>query len=122
MTLFEIIVIILIHWIADFVFQDERWAVGKSKSIKSLVTHTIVYSVFWSILILFLSLEATLIFVFVSFVTHTLTDYITSKIVSRKFQRKEYGSKIPNFGAFTIIGIDQVFHYVQLFSTYFLLK
>jgi hypothetical protein len=122
MTLFEITAIIFIHWIADFVFQDERWAIGKSKSIKSLITHTIVYSVFWSILILFLSLEATLIFVLVSFVAHTITDYITSKIVSRKFQRKEYGSKIPNFGAFTIIGIDQVLHYVQLFSTYFLLK
>ena len=57
-------------------------------------------------------------FPLITFVFHTLTDYFTSKIVSRKFANQEYGSPIPNFGAFTVIGFDQVLHYVQLFLTY----
>jgi hypothetical protein len=58
----------------------------------------------------------------VTLICHTATDYVTSRIVSKKFAKGEYGSSIPNFGAFTIIGIDQVLHYVQLFLTYNLLK
>lgn len=33
MNLIEIFSIILIHWFADFVMQDEKWALGKSKTI-----------------------------------------------------------------------------------------
>ena len=31
--------------------------------------------------------------------------------MSRKFERKEFGSPIPNTGGFTVIGLDQVLHY-----------
>jgi hypothetical protein len=62
-----------------------------------------------------------LAFVGITFVAHTITDYITSRIVSRKFANKEFGSPIPNTGAFTVIGFDQVLHYIQLFGTYYLL-
>jgi len=58
----------------------------------------------------------------ITFILHTLTDYFTSKIVKYKFNKKHYGSFIPNFGAFTIIGLDQLLHYIQLFLTYYLLK
>jgi hypothetical protein len=64
----------------------------------------------------------SLLFGVITFITHTATDYFTSRIVSKKFAKQEYGSPIPNFGAFTIIGIDQVLHYIQLFLTYQLLK
>lgn len=125
MTLVEIFTIIFIHWIADFVMQDEKWALGKSKNWNDLLAHTSLYSLMWFIPIICLlskvSWQAS-VFVGITFVVHTITDYFTSRIVSKKFANKEYGSKIPNFGAFTIIGIDQVLHYIQLFITYYLLK
>jgi hypothetical protein len=62
------------------------------------------------------------VFVFITFVLHTTTDYYTSRIVSKKFANNHYGSPIPNFGAFSIIGFDQVLHYVQLFLTYYYLR
>lgn len=132
LTLTEIFAIIIIHWIADFIFQDEKWALGKSKNWEDLILHTLTYSLMWIgaglIWCLFDLTSAPKIatlmlwFFSITFIFHTLTDYFTSRIVSKKFANKEYGSSIPNFGGFTIIGFDQVLHYVQLFLTYYILK
>lgn len=132
MSLVEIFSIIIIHFIADFIMQDERWAVGKSKNRGALLSHTFIYSILWYIPILLLlkynyNLNHELIyirslkFVIITFVCHTITDYFTSKIVSKKFAEGKYGSAIPNFGAFTIIGLDQCLHMIQLFTTYYFL-
>jgi len=127
-TLTEIFTIIIIHWFADFLMQDEKWALGKSKNWNDLINHTITYSIMWlciGILISFFKYDIifkVFYFSFITFIFHTITDYFTSRIVSKKFANKEYGSSIPNFGGFTIIGIDQVLHYIQLFTTYYYLK
>lgn len=132
MNLIEIFSIISIHWVSDFIFQDERWAINKSKNFYALLNHTFVYSILWYLPIIYLIKYSThhnisdipyesLLFVIITFIFHTATDYFTSKIVSKKFENKHYGSAIPNFGAFTIIGFDQVLHYFQLFITYYIL-
>lgn len=134
MTLIEIFSIIIIHWFADFLMQDEKWALGKSKSWHDLLSHTFVYSMIWwfPILIIALSFQSSnelisdvmdkgALFILITFIFHTITDYFTSRIVSKQFANKEYGSSIPNLGAFTTIGFDQVLHYIQLFGTYYLL-
>ena len=119
-SLYAIFLIIIIHWIADFVFQAEKWALGKSKALKPLLMHTFTYSSIWYVAILIYShdLNSSMWFMIITFVAHTITDYFTSKFVSKKFERKEFGSPIPNFGGFTYIGFDQVLHYVQLILTY----
>jgi hypothetical protein len=137
MSLTVILSIIFIHWVADFVFQAEEWATNKSKSIVPLTMHTFTYTLVWMIPAGFLFSSPCdlspvfgrcvdgykmLTFLGITFVAHTITDYFTSRIVSRKFANKEYGSPIPNFGAFTVIGFDQVLHYVQLFATYYYLS
>jgi hypothetical protein len=122
-TLTEIFAIFIMHWIADFVFQDEKWALGKSKNWIDLLSHTSLYSLLWFIpMIILLGVNwKVFVFVFVTFVLHTTTDYYTSRIVSKKFANNHYGSPIPNFGAFSIIGFDQALHYIQLFLTYYYL-
>jgi hypothetical protein len=123
MNLTEIFTILIIHWIADFVLQDEKWALGKSKNIDDLLLHTSIYSFIWFIIGIFVfPIEKVMLFWIITFITHTITDYFTSRIVSKKFANNHYGSAIPNFGAFTIIGFDQVLHYIQLFLTYYYLK
>lgn len=133
-NLIEIFVIIIVHWIADFICQDEKWALGKSKNWGDLLSHTYTYSIIWVLIICILFgynnptqttmwyVTHSLAFAFITFIFHTTTDYFTSRIVSKKFANKEYGSSIPNFGAFTIIGFDQILHYLQLFLTYKLLN
>lgn len=120
----EAFLLILVHFIADFICQDEKWANNKSTSIRALLSHTLTYSAVFCFICLFIpqlvfqdSIKFGL-FILSTFVFHSLTDFITSKIVKSKFDKKEYGSNIPNFGAFTVIGIDQVLHYGQLFGCY----
>jgi len=124
--------IVIVHWIADFIFQAEEWANNKSKSNAHLFIHVSIYTVIWALLGSFLfvnpcdssifgycvDLPKFAIFLVVTFVAHFITDYKTSRIVKRRFDKKYYGSPIPNFGAFTVIGFDQVLHYAQLFLTY----
>lgn len=121
---FTILYLLLIHWVGDFLFQSVYMAENKSKSFKVLISHTALYSGIITVCLIFL-LELTMtdvgIFGLVTFVTHTAIDYVTSKIISKKFANKEYGTSIPNTGAFTVIGIDQTLHYTQLFLTYIIL-
>jgi hypothetical protein len=133
MSLTTILIIIFIHWVADFIFQDEKWALNKSKNNTDLFFHVLTYSTIW----LFASclllgyvrrnettewyVYSSMLFFLMTFSCHFITDYITSRIVSKKFANKEYGSSIPNFGGFTVIGFDQFLHYAQLFITFYLL-
>ncbi len=133
MTLVVILTIIFIHWVADFIFQAEEWAVNKSKSNVALYNHVLTYSTIWLLPSCFLLgitkpnettewyVYSSILFFLITFCCHFITDYITSRIVSRKFADKEYGSPIPNTGAFTVIGFDQLLHYIQLFGTFYLL-
>jgi hypothetical protein len=131
MTLIEIFVIIISHFIADFWFQTETQALSKSKNINQLVSHTLMYSFIMflflivgvntnSIEILFSGLYITkvLAFIGITFTAHTITDYFTSRWSSYYYrQGKFYG--VPGF--WFIISIDQVLHLIQLFTTYYLL-
>jgi len=128
--------IILVHYVADFVFQSGEWGAMKSKCNRALIMHTLMYALIWVVPAAFLfnfgckgSIFGTcvytgklFIFLVVTFIVHTVQDYITSRITSKGFENKNYMSGIPNFGAFSVIGLDQVLHYAQLFLTYYLLK
>lgn len=114
------IFILVVHWITDFIFQSEKWSMGKSKSFLMLIKHTSVYASLWLLPVWLMTYELihSLTFVLATFITHTLIDYFSSKIVSAKFARGYYTGPIPNFGAFTIIGFDQLLHYLQLIYTW----
>lgn len=116
----DVVLILIIHWIADFVCQSESWSINKSKDWRVLVKHTLTYSLIWLIPLCLYTGDwvGTLYFVLITFVLHSLVDYHTSKAVKKRFEDKHYGSPIPNFGAFTLIGLDQLFHYLQLFGTW----
>jgi hypothetical protein len=130
-------ILIVIHHIADFMFQTEEMATGKSKSFKILLKHTGTYTL---VFFVFFALWCTyqnhighikpedigwtplvLLFFPITFICHTVIEYVSSKITARKFAKKEYYTGIPNFGVFAVINIDQIFHYATLFLTYYFL-
>jgi hypothetical protein len=116
--------IVLFHYIFDFVFQPETWAINKSKSFLTLNKHVGLYGLMWLPVAYFVfkfTLSESIVFAFVTYILHLGTDYISSKIVSKKFANKQLGDPIPNLGAFSMIGLDQVFHYFSLFSTYYVI-
>lgn len=118
--------IILIHWIADFIFQDEQWALNKSKDNFELFKHVATYTLVWipfGLTYCLFNLDVyddwdLSAFLSITFILHYCTDWVTSRINKKLYEQKKFGSKIPNFGFFTSIGFDQVLHYIQLFCTY----
>lgn len=117
-SLLLILWVLFAHFLADGIFQDEEWAINKSKSLIALLKHISMYTFVMTLFMAFvLSPKPLLIFSLLTFFTHGVIDYFTSKVVRRKFDRKEYGSPIPNVGAFTIILFDQWLHFVCLFTS-----
>lgn len=128
MTLIEIFTILIIHWIADFWLQTDEMAKGKSSSWKHLLNHTWRYSWIWVFgMWLLFAIDQTQLstnqivvrcFLFggITFVTHTITDYFTSRLNSKLWKEGK------SHWFFISIGGDQILHYVQLFLTYQLLK
>jgi len=113
-----IILILIIHWVADFVLQTDKEVKGKGKNWSDLLSHTYTYSLFWlfcgSLLSGYLGYDYAkiVLFVVITFICHTITDYFTSRLNSKLWVKGD----VHNF--FLSIGFDQVLHYVQLFVTY----
>ena len=127
MNTYLILAILFIHWIADFVCQTDKMATGKSKNWTDLLDHTTLYSTLWTIATLLLLIvnknepyswqDISNCFTFggITFVAHTITDYFTSRLNSKLWEKKEV------HWFFVSIGFDQWLHYIQLFLTYNLL-
>lgn len=109
----QIMSIIFIHWIADFIFQTHWMATNKSKSNIALGLHVFVYSFIVTVGIsLIFGLQPILwaaAFCFI-FLTHFATDYVTSRMSSYLYAKGDF----HNF--FVVIGFDQILHYAQLFG------
>ena len=124
-SIWILIAILLTHWVADFVFQTHWQASNKSKNNKALLLHTITYSISWfpiGIWVLFpdaginQSIILSSLFILITFIIHTATDYFTSRLNSKLYAKGD----IHNF--FVSIGGDQVLHYLQLIFTYYILN
>jgi len=112
-----ILTVLTLHWIADFVLQDDYMATNKSTSWKALMLHTMTYTLVWAPIALYtLGLWKALIFMIVTFICHTIQDRVTSKWTSILYEAKEYRL------FFNVIGADQLLHYTQLFLTFLLLS
>jgi hypothetical protein len=111
-----LLIIIFIHFVADFMCQTDKMAQNKSKSNYWLSMHVVVYTavtmVSWIILFAFSLIYVPFTAFILIFVMHWITDYTTSRISSKLYQKGD----IHNF--FVIVGLDQVLHYIQLFLVY----
>ena len=114
---YQIMSIIVLHFIADFVYQTQWMAVNKSHNNWALSSHVITYS---SVLAMGgciiwykepFDLNLIIAWVSANGLLHFATDYVTSRINARlwKLENKHW--------FFTMIGFDQVIHYACLFFT-----
>lgn len=118
MKLETIVMILLIHWLADFSLQTEWQAKNKCQCDKALTTHVTVYSLVWLIAAscMLQNLVLGCIFAMVTWLCHYITDFYTSRI------GKPFWEKGDLHNGFTIVGFDQILHYLQLFGVYKLLS
>jgi hypothetical protein len=106
-----IIVILFVHFWADFVFQTDWMAQNKSKDATALMLHVVVYT---AILAVGTVLFIPKIFYFYSLangIVHWLVDFFTSRLNSRLYQ-------LPSKHWFFVgVGLDQFIHAACLIAS-----
>ena len=110
---------LVVHFIGDFILQNDWMAINKSRSWKALLVHTSLYSVCFFM--------AGWRFVLITFFLHTIVDAITSRILTRLwFVRLDediwsepprwvlHYDAITRHWFFVVIGLDQLIHFACL--------
>lgn len=116
-----LLVIFVVHFLADFVFQSSKMATGKSKSLKWLSIHVAVYASVSLLTFAVLAImygDALIAFYWwiINVALHFVTDFFTSKVTSKFWEEKNMRF------FFVMIGFDQLIHNICLVTTFFLLK
>ena len=101
-----VMLLLVIHYIADFACQHPWMANNKSKSAKPLLAHVLVYGgiLGTSVFFLYGYSAALTAFILINSVSHGVVDYNTSSISIRLFTEEKY------YKFFNILGIDQLTH------------
>jgi len=110
----NVLLILLIHTVADFFFQSRKMAENKGKSVYWLSVHVLIYSVVTTLGWLLFTTSPTVLFAVINItvVTHWCTDFVTSRL-SGYFYLKD-----NLYGFFSTIGVDQLIHATTLLLTY----
>ena len=126
MNLNLIVILFVLHFLGDFLFQSRWMAENKGKNVLALSLHVLIYS-----LVLFIGLysyreivgpnilslvdqikgDQLLWFVVINFLLHFVTDLTTSQF-TRYFWEKNDKHKF-----FAVIGFDQCVHQICLMIT-----
>lgn len=104
MSIEILLLLIWLHFVADFVLQSDKMAQSKSKSVKWLSIHILVYSLPFMII--------SPLYALVNGALHWITDFVSSRITSRLWEKKEV------HWFFVVIGLDQALHMTALVLTY----
>lgn len=114
MNLWHIILLMFVHWVADFVLQTDAMAKGKSSDSVVLLRHILAYTLAMAVPLVFIapSVYAFWMFLVINFVAHFWTDFATSRLTTYFWLREER----HNF--FVTIGFDQFLHAAVLLWSY----
>lgn len=117
--MFTAVLIMLFHWVADFLLQSPSMALNKSKSNYWLTVHVFYYTAGIAPLVILIWIEASLktgiIWLLLNGGLHWCTDYITSRQTSKLYAKEKFYG-FPAF--FSMIGLDQWIHTACLLLSY----
>lgn len=107
----DFIVLLLAHWIGDYLLQTNNMALKKHGSLKWLSLHVLVYATVLLILCnLVFSWQIALGYAVINSLLHWITDFFTSKLAA------QYHSNRRIF--YSILGFDQFVHMACLYWSY----
>lgn len=116
----DLITLLIAHWIGDALFQYKKLATEKYRDMWALIAHVMIYTVvmLWTGVLLEISIPKLQVFLLITFFTHLVIDFITSKITHYLYEKGIYYTQPLNMGFFSIIVLDQMLHITQLILTY----
>ena len=111
--IWQLVALLTVHWIADFLCQTRWMAENKSKRIDALSAHVATYSVVLGLaaLVLFGASINLIWFILANAVLHFVTDFFTSRATTALWQQQNV------YGFFAVIGLDQLLHQFALAAT-----
>ncbi len=113
--IYQFLALLVVHWVADFIFQTHWQATNKSKRNDALALHVASYTAALAIAtpVIFGIPHDFRMFIFViaNGVLHFATDWCTSRMSSRLYAKQDF----HNF--FVVIGFDQLIHQFTLAGT-----
>ena len=114
-TLYLIILLFLLHLVADFIFQPRWIANTKSYNIESLLWHVLIYTTTMCIFLIAVgyiskySITSVIpMFVIGVALSHLMVDFVSSKMT------KKFHLDGKQYAFFTTIGLDQFLHEASL--------
>ena len=111
-SFYEVAMVMLLHWVADFILQTLKQSRNKSKSNKYLTAHVATYTAILFLMCFRLGLLNGSIWALVNGAAHWCTDWATSRMTSHLWTKGD----VHNF--FVVIGFDQMIHLLTLLATY----
>lgn len=126
-VLLFLITLMFAHWVSDFIMQNDWMARNKSNSLTPLATHILVYTITFTIIttsvgcILRMDPYTLIAFGITNGIIHFAIDFFTSKLSSAAHNAGRIGGSIPNFGMFTVIGADQMLHFITMFILFYVM-
>lgn len=108
------ILLLLAHFIGDFLFQGRQMANNKSSNIYWLLTHGISYMIPLLIVFLFICpFKTALILTGINVGTHICIDWITGKYTGNFYKQQKF------YYFFSTIGFDQFLHLTILYLSFY---
>jgi len=108
MNLDYLLIIIWLHFFADFLFQYDRMAIEKGHNWKYLFFHGEIYT---ATFLLFNPIYAV-----VNGILHIVVDFATSKLITY------FSTNNQRHWFFVTIGMDQAIHFTCLIMSFFILN
>jgi hypothetical protein len=116
-----LLVILVTHFIADFIVQTDWQAKNKSKRLDALTLHLATYSLCLAVPLVWMApWRSALYYVALNALAHWVTDFFTSRATSWAYPRlteKVWGPVSGNAVFWAVIGFDQFAHQAVLILT-----
>lgn len=109
----NLIIILIFHYLGDFIFQTREESIQKSKYSKLLIIHSLKYSLLLYF-IFYILFQSNIIYLLYIFIFHLILDFIFGKIMSKmNLYNQKQTTKFLNF-----MGLNQLLHTIFLILLY----